>query len=69
MQYAHHLVVFVGQDVAVPDVAARFVKMHFDAGNLPGQGRNHVLGGVLDVSYRLLHRRAVGKILNFNPMP
>jgi len=46
VENAHHLVVFVGQDVAVPDVAARFVKMHFDAGNLPGQGRilcNHAL--------------------------
>ena len=47
---AHHLVVFVREDVAVPDVASGLVERHLDARDLVGQRRDHVLRRVLDIA-------------------
>ena len=49
MQHAHHLVIFMREDVAVPDVTALFVEGGLDPGDLIRQGGNHVLGCVLDI--------------------
>jgi hypothetical protein len=41
---AHHLVVFVGENVTVPGVFASLVKFASDLGDLARQGRDHILG-------------------------
>ena len=33
MERPHHLVIFVREDMAVPDVATGFIESHLDAGN------------------------------------
>jgi hypothetical protein len=53
MQYTHHLMVLMGEDMTMPDVAARLVKGHLYTGNLIRQGYDHVFGCVLDVTYGL----------------
>ena len=50
MKHAHHLVILMREDVAVPDVAAGLVEVSLDAGDLIRQSRDHVLGRVLDYS-------------------
>ena len=49
IHHAHHLVVLMREDMAVPDVAARFVECGLDAGDLSGEGGDHVLGRILDI--------------------
>ena len=62
VEHSHHLVVLVGQDVAVPHVAAGLVEGCLDPGDLAGQRRDHVLRGILDVLDRFRHvcRRTSG---------
>ena len=45
--------ILMGQDMAVPDVATGFVEGRLDAGDLAGQRRDHILGGVFDILGRL----------------
>jgi hypothetical protein len=53
VQHAHHLMVLMGEDVAMPHVAAGLVEGHLDAGDLTRQSRDHVLGRVFNVPGRL----------------
>ena len=50
VQYAHHLVIFMGEDMTVPDVAPRLIKVSPDAGALFGQNGHHVFGSTFIVS-------------------
>ena len=50
VQNSHHLVVLVGEDMTVPDVAPWLFESGFDAGDLPWQGGDHVLGSILYIS-------------------
>jgi hypothetical protein len=46
----HHLVIFMGQDVAAPDTFSRFVEGRLDGRDLPRKSRGHVVGHIFDVS-------------------
>ena len=58
MQHAHHLVILVGQDVAVPHIAAWLIKGCLDAGDLTRQRRDHVLGCILNIFCWLRYNRS-----------
>ncbi len=64
VHHAHHLVIFMREDVAVPDVASGFVEGRLDAGYLAGQCRDHILGGILDILRRLWHSSTFCRIHN-----
>ena len=51
--------VLVGEDVAVPDITTRLVEGRLDAGDLAGQCRDHVLGRIFDVPFRLIYGQTV----------
>ena len=50
MHHPHHLMVLMGEDMAVPDIASGLVKGHLDIGNLTRQCCYHIFWGILDNS-------------------
>lgn len=66
MQNTHHLMIFVGENVAVPDIPTGFIEGRFDTRYLPGEGGDHILGGIFHVTSWLRHRRAQDNI--FEPV-
>ncbi len=60
MHDAHHLMILMGEDVAVPDVAARFVKGSLNPRDLTWQRRDHVLGSIFDIPGRLWNVGTIG---------
>ncbi len=49
MHNPHHLMVLMGENMAVPDIAARLVEGRFDPGNLTRQGGHHIFGRIFDI--------------------
>ena len=68
MHHTHHLMVFMREDVAVPDVASGLVEGGFDTGDLPGQSSYHILAGVLDIFCGLRHRRSIREVNKAEPV-
>ena len=50
MQHTHHLVIFVREDMAMPDIASGLVECRLDLRDLAGQCRDHIFRRFFQVS-------------------